>query len=219
MKAAIVSILVSFCSVYFAEAYYGAGQILRRNQFPSPVSRKVQHLKPRFTRKDFDVRAASGPASQNLNSVGNVERKLMDPTFDDMKEMGIILADISDCLEKEPEKAISIASQKMGWLYARNLPKLTEMMLKEFPQFRKDTGMMKAYLFVLDFLEVVVKEVETMQKTNQRALRTLLEAAKVSEQQVDQAIQDNKETVSISIALRSRQHAGVIVHLFLSCYV
>jgi hypothetical protein len=122
----------------------------------------------------------------------------MEPTFEDMKEMGVILADITDCLETQPEKAISIASQKMGWLYARNLPKLTEMLLKEFPQFRKDTGMMKSYMFILDFLEVVVKETSTMQKNNQRTLRTLLEAAKVSEAQVDTVIRENKDEVSSS---------------------
>jgi hypothetical protein len=49
--------------------------------------------------------------------------------------------------------------------------------------------MMRAYMFLIDFLEAVVTETSTMQKTNQKLLRLVLEGAKVSEQQLDLVIQ------------------------------
>ena len=121
---------------------------------------------------------------------------LLEPTFSDMKEMAFILANITEHLDTQPELAMTVASQKMGWLYSREIPKLTQMLLQEFPAFRQDEGMMRAYLFLLDFLEAVVKETNVLQETNQKALRMLLEAAKVSEQQVDLIIMDNKEQLT-----------------------
>jgi len=53
--------------------------------------------------------------------------------------------------------------------------------LSEFPVLRKDSGMMRAYIFMLDFLETVSKETANRLKANQSLLRQLLEAAKVSE--------------------------------------
>jgi small nuclear ribonucleoprotein (snRNP)-like protein len=73
----------------------------------------------------------------------------------------------------------------MGWLYSRDVPKLTQMMLNEFPALRNDDGMMRSYCFVLDFLEAVVKETSTMLYKNRRTLKLILEAAKISEQEVD----------------------------------
>jgi hypothetical protein len=123
----------------------------------------------------------------------DVSRRLIEPNFEDMKEMAFILANITEHLDTKPELSLSVLSQKMGWLYSRDIPKLTQMLLQEFPGFRKDEGMMRSYMFLMDFLEAVVNETVTMQKTNQKALRLLLEAAQTSEAQVDQAITNNKE--------------------------
>jgi hypothetical protein len=118
-----------------------------------------------------------------------VRTKLIEPTFADMKEMAFLLANITEHLDTQPELAMTVASQKMGWLYSRDVPKLTQMLLQEFPSFREDQGMMRAYMFLIDFLEAVVTETSTMQKTNQKLLRLVLEGAKVSEQQLDLVIQ------------------------------
>lgn len=110
------------------------------------------------------------------------------PNFEDMKVLATILANITDTLDTQPELALSIASQKMGWLYARDVPQLTQMMLSEFPSLRQDDGMMRAYMFLLDFLEAVVKETSTIVRKNQKNLRLIMEAAKVNEEAVNTCV-------------------------------
>ena len=122
----------------------------------------------------------------------NAARTLMEPTFADMKEMAYLLANVTEHLDTQPELAMTVASQRMGWLYSRDVPKLTQMLLQEFPSFREDQGMMRAYMFLIDFLEAVVTETSSMQKNNQKLLRLVLEGAKVSEQQLDLVIQENR---------------------------
>ena len=119
------------------------------------------------------------------------QRTLHPPTYADMKELAFILASVTEHLDTDPGQALTVASQRMGWLYARNVPQLTQMLLTEFPAFRQDDGMMRAYMFLLDFLEAVVVETAALQTKNQAVLRGLLEAAKVSEAQVDAAIASN----------------------------
>lgn len=55
------------------------------------------------------------------------------------------------------------------------------MILTELPELRKDKGMMRAYMFLLDFLEAISNETSTRLKSHQHLLRSLLEAAKISE--------------------------------------
>ena len=152
---------------------------------------------PNFAEDDplANMRPIYNPDSSS-SSVAPRPTTLLEPTFADMKEMAFILANITEHLDTQPEVSITVASQRMGWLYSRDIPKLTQMLLQEFPAFRQDESMMRAYLFLLDFLEAVVKETNDLQETNQKALRILLEAAKVSEQQVDLVIMDSKEQLT-----------------------
>jgi hypothetical protein len=110
------------------------------------------------------------------------------PTFDDMKVLATILANVTDNLDSQPDVAFTIASQNMGWLYSRNVPQLTQMMLNEFPSIRNDDGMMRAYMFLVDFLEAVAKETSDMLKKNQKNLRLIFEASKVGEDEVNEQI-------------------------------
>lgn len=66
--------------------------------------------------------------------------------------------------------------------------RLTEMLLQDFPELRQDKGMMKAYMFLLDFLEAVGKETNTRIKENQKLLKGLMEASKISETVLDDYI-------------------------------
>lgn len=86
----------------------------------------------------------------------------------------------------------------MGWLYSRNVPALTEMMLREFTSLRQDEGMMRGYMFLMDFLEAVAKETSDLLKKNQRSLKLILEAAKVSEAALDKQIAALNEEVLAS---------------------
>jgi hypothetical protein len=149
---------------------------------------------PNFAKED-PLESLSNPSKQVVFTPDRVgaTSSLLEPTFHDMKELAYILANITEHLDTNPEKAMSVVSQRMGWLYNHNIPKLTNMMLQEFPSVRKETGMMRAYIFLMDFLEAVVSETSALQQTNQKALRKLLEAAKVSEVAVDEAIAENKE--------------------------
>jgi len=123
---------------------------------------------------------------------------MLPPTLEDMKEMAFILANITDHLDTQPEVALSVASQHMGWLFSRNVPKLTQMLLQEYPSVRQDNGMMRAYLFLVDFLEAVGKETQVMLKKNQNTLRLLLEAAKVSEAEVDKVLREGSSSLQSS---------------------
>ena len=154
----------------------------------STVAMKSTNGLPNFAEDDP---LANMPPIYNPDAVTTV-RTLMEPTFADMKEMAFLLANVTEHLDTQPELAMTVASQRMGWLYSRDVPKLTQMLLQEFPSFREDQGMMRAYMFLIDFLEAVVTETSSMQKTNQKLLRLVLEGAKVSEQQLDLVIQENR---------------------------
>lgn len=123
----------------------------------------------------------------------NAEVPRIEPNLEDMKTFAIVLANVTDALDAAPENALTIISKEMGWLYARDIPKLTQMLLQEVPEVRKDRGMMKAYYFIIDFLDVVSKETSTRIKENQQLMRQVLEAAKVSEAALDTYIAENSD--------------------------
>ena len=137
-----------------------------RNVLPSRVASSRRRASPPSSIPDFGTDA---PFPQNVYvpPPASTPRTLLPTTFADMKEMAFILAQITEHLDTDPGKAMTVASQRMGWLYARNVPQLTQMLLTEFPAFRQDDGMMRAYLFVLDFLEAVVAETSALQTKNQ----------------------------------------------------
>ena len=83
----------------------------------------------------------------------------------------------------------------MGWLYSRNVPALAQMMLQEFPVLREDDGMMRGYMFLIDFLEAVAKETSGLLQKNQRLLRIILEAAKINEDELNEQIQKHSDEV------------------------
>lgn len=69
------------------------------------------------------------------------------------------------------------------------------MLLQKYPDVRQDQGMMRGYMFLMDFLEAVSKEMSTRIQNNQKLLRGLLEASKVSEAALDDYIATNAEKV------------------------
>ena len=135
----------------------------------------------------------SNDGSRRLVDVEAPDGRLLAVTKDDMKEMAFVLNNITQALDNEPEKAFSIASTRMGWCFQRNIPGLAQMLLDTYPELRKDTGMMKAYMFLLDFLEAVSKETGSMLSANQQTLRILLEAAKEGENMLGEVLKENKE--------------------------
>lgn len=48
---------------------------------------------------------------------------LLEPNDEDMRQYAFILANVTDHLDSKPESALSIASNEMGWLLQRNVPK------------------------------------------------------------------------------------------------
>ena len=124
---------------------------------------------------------------------GPMGGRLLTPTKTDMKEMAFVLSNITDALDTEPERAFSVASTRMGWCFQRNVPGLTQMLLDTYPELRKDTGMMKGYMFLMDFLEAVSKETGSMLSANQQTLRSLLEAAKQGEGILGEVLKENRD--------------------------
>lgn len=132
----------------------------------------------------------------NAEMDGSESRRLLEPSKADMRQLAFILANVSDSLDQQPEAALSIVSQNMGWLFARNVPALTQMLLQEYPALRQDTGMMRGYMFTLDFLEAVGSETSKLLKKNQRGLKLLFDAMKVSEAEVNRVIEDNSKELT-----------------------
>jgi hypothetical protein len=127
-----------------------------------------------------------------VGSLKQEQKKVLEPTFEEMKKVAFILANVSDSLDTNPEIALTVCSQNMGWLFARDLPGLAQMLLTEYPALRQDTGMMRGYMFLLDFLEAVGSETSKLLKKNQDAMKSLLDAMKTSEQAVDQVMESNE---------------------------
>jgi hypothetical protein len=69
------------------------------------------------------------------------------------------------------------------------------MLLAELPTLRQDKGMMRAYMFLLDFLEAVGGETTSRISAHQQLMRGLLEAAKISETAFDDFIARKSEKV------------------------
>jgi hypothetical protein len=173
------------------------------NGFLQPARPSVSSMQPRAIRnlRPLDPAPSSSPSSfstekrreeEILGSLKQEQKKVLEPTFEDMKKVAFILANVSDSLDTNPEIALTVCSQNMGWLFARDLPGLAQMLLTEYPALRQDTGMMRGYMFLLDFLEAVGSETSKLLKKNQDAMKSLLDAMKTSEQAVDQVMESNE---------------------------
>lgn len=130
--------------------------------------------------------------SQNskLFSSPFIEKIPVSLSFEDMRQWALILNNVTDHIDiNKPEVALSEISKHMGWLYSRDIPKLTEMLMKEFPEIREFEGVGRAYRFILDFLEVVAKETNTMMASHQLSIKKLLEASKISEKAIDKLLE------------------------------
>ena len=119
--------------------------------------------------------------------------ELLEPNYEDMKKIAFLLANISESIGTDPQLAFTSASAEIGWLLSRNIPKLTEMLLQEFPVIRNDELMQRSYLFLIDFVEAIVNETTSMLTKHRSTLRKIMEAAKVNELSVDKVIKDNKK--------------------------
>eukprot|EP01036_Dinobryon_divergens_P025762 gene25762-34343_t len=130
--------------------------------------------------------------SNTIPTINNAVPKLP-PNLEDMKQIAFLFANLSSVLDSAPEAALSIASKEIGWLLARDVPKLTQMLLDDYPQLRQDNTMMRSYMFLMDFLEAVTKETSSLLKSQQSLMRALLEAAKVSETKLTDFFSTNIE--------------------------
>lgn len=159
-----------------------------QRQFPKHRSSSV-----RLEAKGFgNTNMSPVPNTKGFNPAQPTFEKI-EPVFEDMEVLAMLLANITEVLDVAPEKAMTLVSKDMGWLFARDVPKLAQMLLNELPSVRQDNQMMRAYMFLMDFLEAVGKETAVMLKKNQANLRKLMDAAKVSEQALDQHIKANKQ--------------------------
>lgn len=179
------AILVVLLAVLQLQSAFQATRDSRVRRGISSITNAVKYVSIGGEKKlvdvDVNVEGPSGP--------------LLEPNTADMKEMAFLLSNITDFLDSEPEKALSVASQQMAWCFQRNVPQLTQMLLAQYPALREDRGMMKAYIFLLDFLEAVSKETGVMLTNNQKTLRILLEAAKVDDATLTGCLIENTERV------------------------
>ena len=64
--------------------------------------------------KDSGDKVSSGKNSNDYS--------LSPPDRVDMEKLAILLANIAESLDTAPEKAMTVASTEMGWLYSKNVP-------------------------------------------------------------------------------------------------
>jgi hypothetical protein len=177
------SVIAAFCvSSSLGFQFTGFGRSSIRGS--SRITRWGDRCTPQLAPNDGEI---------NIPNLGIIKADQMEPTFEDMIKVGDILKDINSMITENPEAAVNVISANLGFLFSRNIPKLTQMLLSDQPSFREDQGLMKAYMFTLDFLEAVSKETQAVLKRNQNLLRILLEATKVSEAKVEEIIAENRE--------------------------
>ena len=144
-----------------------------------------------YNRQFYRTKMTLGSTQKNVDN----NNKLREPTFEDMKTIAVILSNITDHIDTQPGTAMKVVTENMGWLYSRNVPKLTQMLLTDYPELREDTIMMRSYMFLMDFLEAVTKETQSLLKRNHGLLKMILEASKESESKLDQVISRNSSTL------------------------
>lgn len=71
------------------------------------------------------------------------------------------------------------------------------MMLARYPELRKSKSTMQSYIFTLNVLESIANETSQLIRNSQEILKELLEAAKVSEAQLQHFLQKNIDQVSL----------------------
>ena len=131
-----------------------------------------------------------------LFSSQQVINTLKEPNFEDMKVVAAILANITDHINTNPGYAMRVVTDNMSFLYTRNIPILTQMLLKEYPELKQDKLMLNSFMFLIDFLEAVTKETTNLLSQNRDLLRLVLESAKTSESKFEEVIMNNKKKVS-----------------------
>ena len=77
------------------------------------------------------------------------------------------------------------------------------------PTIQPYQGIVRAYYFVLDFLEAIANETSGLMKRRQATLKKIMEAAKVSEIEVDKIMRENNIEV--------RSHYLIFMHSSM-CY-
>lgn len=70
-------------------------------------------------------------------------------------------------------------------------------MLARYPELRKSKSTMQSYIFTLNVLESIANETSQLIRNSQEILKELLEAAKVSEAQLQHFLQKNIDQVSL----------------------
>lgn len=80
--------------------------------------------------RSFDIKfiSSSGDSRnsrRNLNDLATEphDEKLVAPNREDMHHLAYLLANMTDHLDTAPEVALTIASQEMGWLFSKDVPK------------------------------------------------------------------------------------------------
>ena len=74
----------------------------------------------------YPLKLQNGPEGDSSGFEKNPflqKSELIEPSTEDMKHMAYMLANITEYLDSQPQSALSIVSQQMGWLFQRNVPK------------------------------------------------------------------------------------------------
>jgi hypothetical protein len=113
-------------------------------------------------------------------------------TRDDMEQLRTIFETTASAIESDNvEQALSTVSKNLRFLFGKNIPKLTEMMLQEHTSLRQSKSTMQAYYLIITTMDVMAREKKEMIGKSQELLRELLLAAKVSESHLKIFLENN----------------------------
>jgi hypothetical protein len=78
----------------------------------------------------------------------------------------------------------------------KTINRITERMLSDTPAFRQNIALSVAYEFVMDFLESVGNEMNSLVNRNQELLKSVFDAFKTDEEKFDKFLSENMQNVS-----------------------
>jgi len=112
----------------------------------------------------------------------------------DVDRFTTLLTNVSQHLEHRTEVALSVVSEHMGWLLSKNVPKLAQMV----PSIDSSAGLQQGYTFVMDFLEVIVKETASLRSKHQATMKKLFDALSQSKDEpaLNAFLKANREEVT-----------------------
>lgn len=124
-----------------------------------------------------------------MNAFPYADIVLTEPNDADVSHLASLLSNISSHLRsEEPAESVLEIQREMKFCYSRDVPRLANKLLQDFPAYRDDEKMAQAYSFLIDILELSTNETLAMAKRYQILLNDVLSSAKLGEMKLNETL-------------------------------